>query len=536
MRILLVRLVIGFVSERNCRGSFRNHASKYLWNLLQTNATMHITNEERRFHKSMKLKDYEFGFADATKEYSRKPEIFENAFCDTRNYISKLIDSYEFLLIGRKGVGKTAYSSRLQSIADKQNLLHTFSMNLNDFEFSTFAKTGIDDDVIGTQKYKTSWDFLLLMSIYKVLYNELQMTEFDEINRVIYLLDMMGFSLDDGYKSDITKLSKIKVGTGVATFDVEFEKEFKVQPKTYLERISVLTEKMLSVINNVYLNERKVLIIIDGLDDILRYKKNKLEIIASLVRSADYINDTVLKHKRQIKILILIREDILSMVNDPDLNKIIQDGALYLNWNDKLDDLRKLVNLRFGVNGIPVDEANKCWDLIFPPKIRNKKSWEYVLDYTLYKPRDVLQFLKYCQMTYPDNEKLSLSETLNVLKIYSNKYFIEEMKNELAGFIEDDLVSEIPTIFRKLGGRAFSLVEIQKLANENSFKREVSIDETKMLLMHLFEAGYIGQLLDNGKGRKRSVIFKYRNPTARIDYYQKFITHQGLHSGLGVRL
>ena len=223
-------------------------------------------------------------------------------------------------------------------------------------------------------------------------------------------------------------------------------------------------------------------------------------------------------------------------VNDPDLNKIIQDGALYLNWSDKLDDLRELINLRFGVNGIPSDEACKCWEKIFPPKIRGKKTWEYVLDYTLYKPRDVLQFLKYCQMIYPENEKLTLSETLNVLKTYSNKYFLEEMKNELSGFIDDELIYEIPSIFRKLGGRAFSLVEIQKLANENNVKREVSVDETKMLLLYLFEAGYIGQLLDNGKNRKRSVIFKYRHPTARIDYYQQFITHQGLHSGLGVRL
>ena len=110
------------------------------------------------------------------------------------------------------------------------------------------------------------------------------------------------------------------------------------------------------------------------------------------------------------------------------------------------------------------------------------------------------------------------------------------MKNELAGFIDDELINEIPSIFRKLGGRGFSLNEIHKLANENNFKREVTVDETKMLLMYLFEAGYIGQLLDNGKNRKRSVIFKYRNPTARIDYYQNFITHQGLHSGLGVRL
>lgn len=484
----------------------------------------------------MKLKEFEFGFADATKEYTRKPEIFETAFCDARNYIQRLLNSYEFLLVGRKGVGKTAYSSKIQKIADSREDIYTFPMNLNDFEFSTFSKTGVDENIVGTQKYKASWDFLLLVSIYKILYNNMEITEVESVNRVICLLDSLGFSLDDGYKADVTKLSKLKIGASICKFDIEFEKEFHIKPQTYLERISVLTEYMLKTVNNVYLNEKQIVIIIDGLDDILRYKKNKLEIIASLIRSADYINDIVLQNEKKIKILILIREDILSMVNDPDLNKIIQDGALYLSWGDNLEDLRKLVDLRFGVNGLEEEKASKCWDELFPPKIRNKKSWDYVLDYTLYKPRDVLQFLKYCQITYPNNEKLTISETLSVLKIYSNKYFIEEMKNELSGFIDDELINEIPSVFRKLGGRGFSLIEIQKLANENNFKQEVSIDETKMLLLYLFEAGYIGQLVDNGKNRKRSVIFKYRNPTARIDYYQQFITHQGLHSGLGVRL
>ena len=35
-----------------------------------------------------------------------------------------------------------------------------------------------------------------------------------EINQIIYLLDSLGFSLDDGYKTDVTKLSKIKIGAG----------------------------------------------------------------------------------------------------------------------------------------------------------------------------------------------------------------------------------------------------------------------------------------------------------------------------------
>lgn len=483
----------------------------------------------------MRFEDFEFGFADATKEFTRVPEIFELAFCDTRNIVSKLLNSYQFLLIGRKGVGKSAFSSKIQSMASKDEDMFVVPMNLNDFEFSTFAKTGIDSNVAGTQKYKTSWDFLLLLSIYRVLFNELQIVESEEVNNIIYLLDEMGFQLDAGFKADINKLSKIKVGIDILKFDAEFQKEFNTTPKTYLERISLMSEKMLSVIKSIELNGKRIEIIIDGFDDILRYKKNKMEIIASLIRSADYINDKILFYKKDIKILLLIREDLITMVTDPDLNKIIHDGAITLSWSNRLQDLKTLVELRFKLSGILKDGVDDCWAEMFPRKIKDKLSWDYVLDFTLYRPRDILQFLKYCQMEYPENEHLTISETQNVLKVYSNKYFIEEMKNELSGFIDDELIISIPSVFRRLGGRAFELSEICKLANEQNPKREIGIEETKMLLLHLFDAGYIGQLVSTGKDKKRSVIFKYRNPTARIDYYQKFITHQGLHSGLGVR-
>ena len=449
----------------------------------------------------------------------------------------KLLNSYQFILIGRKGVGKSAFSSKLQSLSKKDEMLFTVPMNLNDFEFSTFAKTSIDSDVTGTQKYKTSWDFLLLLSIYKIIFNELEITEVDEINDVIFMLDRMGFSLDSGFKADVTKLSKVKIGISIVKFDAEFEREFNVQPQNYLERISLLVERMLNILCNVELNGRQISIIIDGFDDILRYKKNKIDIVASLIRSADYINDKLLQNNKKIKILLLIREDLVSLVSDPDLNKIIHDGAITISWSNRLDDLKELVNLRFELAGIDKEEAEECWKKIFPSKIKSKDSWNYVLDHTLYKPRDILQFLKYCQQEYPDNETLTLSETQTVLKNYSNQYFIEEMKNELSGFVPDEIIIALPSIFRRLGGREFSLAELNKLTNEQVTGKEISIDDTKVLLMYLFDSGYIGQLVSTGKDtRKRSVIFKYRNPTARIDYYQKFITHQGLHKGLGVRV
>ena len=484
----------------------------------------------------MKFEEFEFGFADATKEYARTPEIFESAFCDPRNIINKLLNSYHYLLIGRKGVGKSAFSSKIQSMASKSGSLYAIPMDLGGFEFTTFAKTSIDSEVTGTQKYKSSWDFLLLLSIYKIVFNELQITEIDEVNEVVFMLDKMGFSLDSGFKADVTKLSKLKIGTSIVQFDAEFEKEFNLQPRTYLERISKKKKKMLKVLCDVELNDRQISLIIDGFDDILRYKKNKMDIVASLIRSADYINNALMMKKKKIKILLLVREDLIAMVVDPDLNKIIHDGAISLSWSNRLDDLKELVNLRFKLSGVREKDLNACWKNMFPNKIKNKNSWEYALDHTLYKPRDILQFLNYCKEEYPQKEKLTISEMQNVLKAYSNRYFIEEMKNELSGFIDDDLIVSIPSIFRRLGGRAFSLSEINKLSNEQCTKKNITIDDTKMLLMYLFEAGYIGQLVSSGKDVKRSVIFKYRNPTARIDYYQQFITHQGLHRGLGVRL
>jgi hypothetical protein len=462
------------------------------------------------------------------------PKIFEQAFCDRRNIIPKLLYDYHYMLIGRKGVGKSAYCSKLQSIANCSETLHTFPLQLNDFEFTTFAKTSIDSDVLGTQKYKASWDFLLMLTFYKIIVNALKFTEIEEINNIVYLLGLLGFPMDTGYKLDVTRLSKLKIGISVVEFDAEFENEFKIKPSSYLERISTITEKMISVLTRVYLNEQKIIIAIDGLDDILRYKKYKFEIISSLIRSVDYINDRMLTNKLDIKIILLIREDIISSITDPDLNKIVQDGAISVSWNNRLEDLKELVKLRFKFSGVDDEKLDDYWDNIFPRKIRNKTSWNYMLDYTVYKPRDVLQFLKCCQNEYPDNESLSLSEFQNALKVYSNKYFIEEMKNELTGFIDNDLIIILPSVFRRLGRRSFSFADIYKIICEQSHDKKFSDNDVKALLLALFDSGYVGQIIPGIKGSKDTVIYKYQNATARIDYYLRFITHKGLHSGLGV--
>ena len=50
----------------------------------------------------MLLKEYKFGYADATKELIIEPEIFEKAFYDSHNILDKLMNSWKYMLVGRK--------------------------------------------------------------------------------------------------------------------------------------------------------------------------------------------------------------------------------------------------------------------------------------------------------------------------------------------------------------------------------------------------------------------------------------------------
>ncbi|MBC2456115.1 P-loop ATPase, Sll1717 family [Clostridium beijerinckii] len=485
----------------------------------------------------MKLEEYQFGYADAAKEYTIIPEIFEKAFCDTRGIVDKLINKWDFMLVGRKGVGKSAFSAKIQSLSEKEDAgLFSYQMQLNDFEFSTFSKTNIDNDVLGTQKYKTSWEFILLLTIYKIIYNNLKINEVESFNNTVELLKSLGFPINIDYKRNISTLSKLKIGVNAGVFDVKFEQEFGIKPNSFLERISILNEKMVEVLSEVWFNNTRIIILIDGVDDILRFKKNQLDILSSLVRSVDYLNDKFIKNKLPIKIVLFIREDIICSVTDPDINKIKRDGSIVLSWCNRLEDLKSIVKLRFKLSGVEEENLETWWESIFPRRIRDVDSWTFMLEHTLYKPRDVLQFLKCCQENFPEKQSLTFSEINIALKSYSRDYFIEEMKNEITGFINDDLINILPSVFRKIATKSFDSAELKEIINNQSVKVYDDSD-IKSLLLLLFESGYIGQIIkQTGMRRRQSVVFKYRNTTASIDYSQKFIIHKGLHRGLGVRI
>lgn len=481
----------------------------------------------------MKLKDYELGYADATKEYLITPEIFDKAFFDPKNIESKLLNDWNYILVGRKGVGKSAFNSRIQSISKSDNMIVAIPLELEDFQYTTFSKASSDKDIEGTKRYYEAWNFLILCHIYKIVYKELGVTEVERFTDIIKFLDKIGFKIESlKNKGEINKtveiISKLKGGFNSGIIKVEFEKLFGYQPKSFLEIVSTIVETMLEALSEIFLHN-KIFVLIDGVDDILRIKKSQIDILSSLIRSVEKLNKNFYSEKINIKILVFLREDILNKASDPDLNKIKRDGVIHLSWgNDNTEDLKQIVELRLNMSKI---DNTITWEDIF----KNKRSWEYMIKHTLHKPRDVLQFLVTCKSLYPNNESLNEKEIKIALKSYAKDYFIEEMKNELSGFIDDEVISLVPALFQRIGREPFKVDELQMILEEQTTKlKSDSLTITKQLLLVLFEAGYIGQAIKTNRNPRPSIIFKYRNTGANIDYSLKFLIHQGIIKGLGI--
>lgn len=403
----------------------------------------------------LKLNEFTFGFADAEKEYAREREIFNHSFFDPKKIVGQLLNTQKFMIVGRKGVGKTAFLSKIKYLSDNEENLYTYSLKLNDFEYSTFSKTSIEVNTMGTQRYKDSWDFLILLLIAKILYKNFSHNENEHLIELMTFLEEIGFNNLDlrDYKKDVKQLTRLKKGFKFSDIGASFEKEFGYKPDSFIEQMSMLNSKIMDIVTNSYNGYNQVYILIDGLDDILRYKKEQLSILTSLIRSVNYLNDKFYEYKARFKIILSIREDILDKVTDPDLNKIKRDGAVRLDWSRNTDDLKSILELRLMYSGLKKGDASLFLENLFPNKIRNKKSWDYILDQTLYKPRDILQFMITCQELFPEENFLKFSQFKEAIKSYSSDYFINEMKDELSGTSDDETINILPQIFKSIGNK-----------------------------------------------------------------------------------
>lgn len=480
----------------------------------------------------IKFKDFQLGYADADTELIRKPELFDNAFYDPNNYIDELVNGYSFLVMGRKGVGKTALGAKIKRLAEQNFQLKSESLHLSDFQFNTFNKA-TSSKLQGGLRYVNAWEFLLLLKVIQTIKKKfVEGLENIEFNEIAASLENYGLLPNKGLSKTVRLISKKNFHITLPTRYGDVGYEDDNCKETELAEIEEISEIIMEVLEKLYLGSNKIIIIIDGLDDVLRAKDKQLQIISGLVRAINNLNSSFVRIELPIKLILMARTDIISLCNDPDLNKIKRDSGILINWhydvkNQYNSDLMKLIQLRFHISGVSEDKLSDIWDRLFPSLIDNKQSWNFVMEHTLNRPRDILQFLIECKKLYPNKTSLKVTELKSVLSSYSENYFLEEMKNELAGFVEDSILKDLPNFLSRLESRTF---RYSKWVTE--FKNVFKSDNPKNLLEIMFDNGYIGQL--RARGKRTFVVFRYRDNHEKINYRDQFIIHRGLFKALNL--
>lgn len=476
------------------------------------------------------LKSVFFGFSDAQTEADRNPKEFLRSFFDIHEHLIELINGTRFMVIGNKGAGKSAYGAKILLNQEQYNIIASYQ-TLSNFDNNIFDKLKTFE-TLGSNQYISLWKCILMIESVKLLESSGLNIQNEEYIRIFDALTRVGLLENtDDVSIIVSKLSETDLCINVNNI---FKQSRKKKHYEELQGAGTISTAIFKAIKNLYFKESFVLII-DGLDDILSNDSFEPNIITGLIRAIDELNKQLSHSTINLKIIVLIRNDVLNVCRDSNISKIIRDSGIKLSWKLSNDiynsDLIKLVEKRFNSSWKTNYTFKEIWEAYFPETIYNdKNSLLYVLDNIIYRPRDILQFFVEAQKEFKSNTPFSEEQVQTILSNYSNEYFIDAMRDELTGFFPNEIITILPDIMSKIGDRCFYLnVFEEECKKHKEFKNIENISE---ILKKLFEVGYIGQ--HRQRTDKEYTVFSYRNEREKFNDEDECIVHRGLLRGLTI--
>jgi energy-coupling factor transporter ATP-binding protein EcfA2 len=477
----------------------------------------------------MKFKDIKFGYISAEDEFTYSPELIIDGFLDAYGYIKELLNTEKFLVLGPKGSGKSAIGSKLELISKEEKEIFTKKFVLRNFPYNNF--TGIIHSREAPEiQYSKNWEYVLMVACLNSFIND---SSFQYPKKGLIILKTL---VDSGL---LSSEGKIKLDQIVkTTTDKKFEinlKAFKYETSKQEEKITNI-DQLFIILEELFYSiklKSKHYIILDDLDYVFTERENQVKSLSALILAADDMNKRFYQKEIPAKIIIMCRTDLFNKLSGSNKNKIKQQSGIILDWFQETSDLKntnlaKLINLRTKLSlKTEIDIFQHC----LPPELyhrnENKETLHVLFDYTRRTPRDIIQLFNEIQKHTDNSTRPSKENIKYALISYSKNYFIDEIRDELYGFIEDYEINNIIPLLISVGKYRFNEVELKREIQSND--KYKSIDYNK-LINALFSCNAVGQI-DNFTN---FVVFKYRNPYAEYNPKNDILVHNGLQKALNL--
>lgn len=479
----------------------------------------------------MSFRDIEFGKTSGEAEAAELPHLVEHGFLDD-GLLDPLFSRKKWLVLARKGAGKSLLGEKLKQVASTDNPRSAAKLiHLADFPFRTFAQLmpGAGDSAAS---YPTSWSWLICLQIVDALHGHPganRPLNIDQ-NRAIGQLERLGLlpttdlqrlvvmSSKSGFKAQIPKLLEYfnEGNSSNAPTDLAF-----------LNLVASLKELIAN-----YSFHGQQFIVIDGLDDVLTKEDVQYETLSALIFETSRLNSFFKDKKIPVWIVVLCRTDIYEVLPGANKNKLRQDSCVEIDWYPPSGEVEqsKLLSLANLRGNLSLRRTVDIFTEFLPQHMdHGVPTRKYLADLTRHTPRDFIALLAYIQR-FSKGSTVVKGDIVDGAKLYSEKYFLPEIKDELVGYVSPTELEIFLNSVGEIHERAFTMEKLTQVSTALGLEKE----KLEVLMHALFSASAVGMTWRDKATRQNKFEFKFRNPNAAFNPRRTIVLHKGLWKALNV--
>lgn len=490
-----------------------------------------------------KLEKINFGNADGKKEARRSN--FEALFYDNDGYFEKLSDPDRFLIIGRKGTGKTLLLEFFKKTMRKKE--HTFVGSADVSDFLSVKLHNFDEKEINLEEMTIFWQYFLLKEFtHLILNNEkaiqrMMSKSFKDLKKLDRKLQTTLQTITASESDEFSLGADLEKGGIGGNVQAKGNETRVMVPEKYYEEFTQLMDKVNSFINSTNYSYYLTMDDIDELNSKVKDKETFYYLTIAFINALNKINDGLWTEKQNGKVIATLRTDLLDELNirSDNLSKIIFDCQISINWFSSLDrednPLMKMVlhKVRASIKEYQEVSDKKLFDKLFPSSPRGVNGFvDYLLKKSFGRPRDIVYFLRMYVQIFHEDRYFDYKNLNKCVPQYAS-FFYQDLENEINVLSNRSEVLSLLDLIQRQKVKNFNFEMVHKYYEENKDEFP-EIKSLKNGLNSLFTLGAIGMVFYQ-KGKLNIYEFSYREGTAsKLDFNTDFVVHDAIKEHLSL--
>jgi hypothetical protein len=303
------------------------------------------------------------------------------------------------LVIGRKGSGKTAIFYRVRDAAKRGHDRLIIDLKPEGHQFAQLKEAVLDRIGAGLQEHTlvALWQYLLTSEVARyALERDKSSAKLNPLSYERYerLRDAYG-NHDPGPELDFSQRLTFQIDRISRQLGSVAPSALggQLTSAMYLDENRDLSEAV-----REYIREKdSVWFLLDNLDKgwpIRSASKLDILVVRSLLEASRKIQRDFSREEVEFHCLVFLRSDIYELLRaeTPDKGK---ETPVVLDWNDR-KAFEQLMLLRLDPGDEYDGDFDQAWSAICVPLVGGQSSFDYIVDRTLMRPRDLLRFVRAC--------------------------------------------------------------------------------------------------------------------------------------------